>query len=39
MPTFIVFKDGEKVKEIVGANPNALKAAIAEVATAEEKKE
>ncbi|CAL3968344.1 unnamed protein product [Diplocarpon coronariae] len=28
MPTFIVFKDGEKFKEIVGANPQALKLAI-----------
>ncbi|KUJ16526.1 putative thioredoxin, partial [Mollisia scopiformis] len=28
MPTFIVFKDGEKVKEVVGANPKALQAAI-----------
>ncbi|KAF1990786.1 thioredoxin-domain-containing protein [Aulographum hederae CBS 113979] len=28
MPTFIVFKDGEKSKEVVGANPKALEAAI-----------
>jgi len=28
MPTFIVFKNGEKVAEIVGANPPALKAAV-----------
>ena len=28
MPTFIVFKDGEKVGEVVGADPKALKAAI-----------
>lgn len=28
MPTFIIFKNGEKVGEIVGANPPALKAAI-----------
>ncbi|KAH7370342.1 thioredoxin-like protein [Rhexocercosporidium sp. MPI-PUGE-AT-0058] len=28
MPTFLIFKDGEKVKEVVGANPNALKLAI-----------
>jgi thioredoxin 1 len=28
MPTFIIFKGGEKVGEIVGANPPALKAAI-----------
>jgi thioredoxin-like negative regulator of GroEL len=24
MPTFLVFKDGEKVDEFVGANPPAL---------------
>ncbi|KAK7756726.1 thioredoxin trx1 [Diatrype stigma] len=24
MPTFMIFKDGEKVDELVGANPNAL---------------
>lgn len=28
MPTFILFKDGEKVGEVVGANPKALEAAI-----------
>jgi len=28
MPTFLVFKNGEKVQEIVGANPKALLAAI-----------
>lgn len=28
MPTFLIFKDGEKVKEVVGANPQALKLAI-----------
>jgi thioredoxin 1 len=28
MPTFIFFKDGEKVDEVVGANPAAIKAAI-----------
>lgn len=28
MPTFLVFKDGEKIQEIVGANPKALLAAI-----------
>ena len=28
MPTFLVFKSGEKVQEVVGANPKALEAAI-----------
>jgi len=28
MPTFMLFKDGEKVEEVVGANPKALEAAI-----------
>jgi thioredoxin 1 len=28
MPTFLIFKDGEKAAEIVGANPKALLAAI-----------
>lgn len=28
MPTFFVYKDGEKSKEVVGANPPAIKAAI-----------
>jgi len=28
MPTFILFKDGKKCAEIVGANPKALEAAI-----------
>ena len=28
MPTFLLFKDGEKVGEVVGANPTALEAAI-----------
>jgi thioredoxin 1 len=28
MPTFLLFKNGEKVAEIVGANPKALEAAI-----------
>jgi len=28
MPTFMLFKGGEKVKEVVGANPTALKVAI-----------
>jgi thioredoxin 1 len=28
MPTFIVFKDGQKVEEVVGANPKALETAI-----------
>jgi thioredoxin 1 len=34
MPTFLIFKDGEKVQEVVGANPQALKAAIDKVAAA-----
>jgi thioredoxin 1 len=34
MPTFLIFKDGEKVQEVVGANPQALKAAIDKVASA-----
>jgi hypothetical protein len=28
MPTFLLYKDGEKVGEVVGANPVALEAAI-----------
>ncbi|KAL9941955.1 hypothetical protein D7B24_004591 [Verticillium nonalfalfae] len=28
MPTFMVFKDGQKVEEIVGANPPALEKAL-----------
>lgn len=28
MPTFLIFKNGEKVAEVVGANPRALEAAI-----------
>jgi len=28
MPTFVLFKDGEKVEEVVGANKAALEAAI-----------
>ena len=28
MPTFLIFKGGEKVSEVVGANPAALKTAI-----------
>ena len=31
MPTFVIFKNGQKVKEVVGANPKALEAAIIEV--------
>lgn len=38
MPTFIIFKDGEKFKEIVGANPLALKQAI-EASVLEETKQ
>ncbi|RAL14052.1 thioredoxin family protein [Aspergillus homomorphus CBS 101889] len=28
MPTFMLFKDGKKIKDIVGANPPALEAGI-----------
>lgn len=28
MPTFLIFKDGQKVGEVVGANPQALEAAV-----------
>ena len=28
MPTFLLFKNGEKVGEVVGANPVALESAI-----------
>lgn len=28
MPTFIIFVKGQKVEEIVGANPNQLKASV-----------
>jgi thioredoxin 1 len=28
MPTFVIFKNEEKVAEVVGANPKALQAAI-----------
>jgi len=28
MPTFMLFKNGEKIAEVVGANPKALEAAI-----------
>ncbi|KKK18093.1 hypothetical protein P175DRAFT_0506857 [Aspergillus ochraceoroseus IBT 24754] len=28
MPTFMLFKDGEKVTEVVGANPPAIEAAV-----------
>jgi len=28
MPTFLLFKGGEKIAEVVGANPKALEAAI-----------
>jgi thioredoxin 1 len=30
MPTFLIFKDGKQVGEVVGANPTALEAAIKE---------
>jgi len=28
MPTFLLFKNGDKVAEVVGANPKALESAI-----------
>lgn len=28
MPTFLLFKDGEKVEEVVGANEKAIRAAV-----------
>ena len=28
MPTFMFFRNGEKVSEVVGANPKAIEAAI-----------
>lgn len=28
MPTFLIFKDGEKVGEVVGANEKAIRAAV-----------
>jgi thioredoxin 1 len=28
MPTFVLFKNGEKIDEVVGANDKALRAAI-----------
>ncbi|KAI5777094.1 thioredoxin TrxA [Geopyxis carbonaria] len=30
MPTFAFFKGGEKIKEVIGANPPAIKAAVAD---------
>lgn len=30
MPTFLLFKNGEKIAEVVGANPAAVKKAIEE---------
>ncbi|CAG8949145.1 hypothetical protein HYFRA_00004767 [Hymenoscyphus fraxineus] len=32
MPTFLIFKDGEKVGEVVGANPQVLRAAVEKIA-------
>ncbi|KAI0756161.1 thioredoxin [Daedaleopsis nitida] len=34
MPTFVAFKNGNKIKEVVGANPPALQALIVSVAEA-----
>jgi len=28
MPTFLLFKNGQKIAEVVGANPSALEGAI-----------
>jgi len=42
MPTFLLFKDGERVNEVVGANPKALEKAIKDgltTADGEEKKD
>lgn len=36
MPTFLLFKDGNKVGEVVGANPKAIEAAIKSNLPAEE---
>jgi thioredoxin 1 len=33
MPTFLIFKDGEKVDEVVGANPVQLEAVIKKYAS------
>lgn len=35
MPTFIIFKGGEKIAEVVGANPKALVAAVEKATKAE----
>jgi thioredoxin 1 len=35
MPTFLIFKNENKVQEIVGANPKALLAAIQDAVKAE----
>jgi thioredoxin 1 len=39
MPTFLIFKNGEKVDEFVGANPPALLAVLNKNATKTEKSE
>jgi thioredoxin 1 len=39
MPTFLFFKDGEKVKDVVGANPKVIEAAIVELGGVEPAKE
>jgi thioredoxin 1 len=36
MPTFLIFKNADKIKEIVGANPKALLAAIKEAVESDE---
>ncbi len=37
MPTFLVFKNGKKIREVVGANPVALKSAIEAAVLPDEK--
>ena len=37
MPTFLIFKKGDKVGEVVGANPRALEAAVAKAIEQAEK--
>ncbi|GKT93486.1 thioredoxin [Colletotrichum tofieldiae] len=39
MPTFLIFEDGQKAQELVGANPTALKQAIEKFANIANQKE